>query len=75
MAQFRKSQKTLILVAFVEIQLHLTKILSIVSLKEKEAIKGAAEVNENKDVNLKNVLIKEVSDNFLSKVILLSVHS
>jgi len=40
---------------------------NIVSLKDKEAIKAAVETNENKDVNLKNVLIKEVSDNFLSK--------
>jgi len=42
---------------------------NIISLKEKEALKNKTEVTENKDASIKNALIKEVSDNFLSKVI------
>lgn len=39
-------------------------------MKERESQKSMNEMVENKDINLKNLLIKEVSDNLLSKVII-----
>ena len=38
-------------------------------MREKENLKTMNETVESKDMNLKNILIKEVSDNLLSKVL------
>ena len=40
----------------------------IVSMKEKEKNNLKTETIENREINLKQILVKEVSDNLLSKV-------